>query len=191
MSEYNSKPVGDSTEFTTTPGKVPYPIVLVAIPGVLLVLIALSMGFLYGLVAAGFVYGAMYLLMHSKQATLHRVPATFRVSQAGVEQGGAVIARENIHRVIMRNHVLDAAAGVIVGAMLKQLNEPVGDTKNAAPIAIKYFKKQGCDAPTPRGYNCFFTMQVDSSNSMAQMFNNVPSSVFHKEGGKWEAYPPF
>jgi hypothetical protein len=114
MSEYNSKPAGDSTEFTTTPGKVPYPIVVVAIPGVLLVLIALSMGFLYGLVAAGFVYGAMYLLMHSKQATLHRLPATFRVSQAGVEKGGIVIARENIHRVIMRNHVLDAASGVIV-----------------------------------------------------------------------------
>jgi hypothetical protein len=114
MSEYNSNTVGDSTEFTTTPGKVPYPIVLVAIPGVLLVLIALSMGFLYGLVAAGFVYGAMYLLMHSKQATLYRAPAMFRVSQAGVEKGGVVIARENIHRVIMRNHVLDAAAGVIV-----------------------------------------------------------------------------
>jgi hypothetical protein len=76
-------------------------------------------------------------------------------------------------------------------AMLKQLNEPVGDTKNAAPITIKFFKKQGCDAPTPRGYNCFFTMQVVSTNAMAQMFNNVPSSVFHKEGGKWEAYPPF
>jgi hypothetical protein len=36
------------------------------------------------------------------------------VSQAGVEKGGVVIARENIHRVIMRNHVLDAASGVIV-----------------------------------------------------------------------------
>ena len=114
MSEYNSKPVGDSTEFTTTPGNVPYPIVLVAIPGVLLVLIALSMGFLYGLIAAGFVYGAMYLLMHSKQATLYRTPATFRVSRTGVENGGVAIATENIHRVIMRNHVLDAAAGVIV-----------------------------------------------------------------------------
>jgi hypothetical protein len=76
-------------------------------------------------------------------------------------------------------------------AMFRQLNEPVGDTKNAAPINIKYFKKQGCDAPTPRGVNCFFTMQVASTNALAQMFNNVPSTVFHKEGGKWEAYPPF
>jgi hypothetical protein len=56
----------------------------------------------------------MYLLMHSKQATLYRTPATFRVSRTGVEKGGVAIATENIHRVIMRNHVLDAAAGVIV-----------------------------------------------------------------------------
>jgi hypothetical protein len=76
-------------------------------------------------------------------------------------------------------------------AMLRQLNEPVGDTKNAAPITIKNFKKQGCDAPTPRGVNCFFQMTVVSTNAMAQMYNNVPSTVFHKDGGKWEAYPPF
>jgi hypothetical protein len=34
-------------------------------------------------------------------------------------------------------------------------SKTVGDTKNAAPITIKFFKKQGCDAPTPRGYHCF------------------------------------
>jgi hypothetical protein len=114
MSEYNTKTVGDSTEFTTLPGKVPYPIVLVAIPGFLLVLIALSISFLWGIVAAGFVYGAMHLLMHSKQATLHRAPATFRVSRTGIEKAGLVVSKENIHRVIMRNHVLDAASGIIV-----------------------------------------------------------------------------
>jgi hypothetical protein len=56
----------------------------------------------------------MYLLMHSKQATLHRAPATFRVSRTGIEKAGVVVAKENIHRVIMRNHVLDAASGIIV-----------------------------------------------------------------------------
>jgi hypothetical protein len=114
MSEYNTKNLGDSTEFSTTPGKVPYPIVLVAIPGVLLILIGFAGGIMWGILCAGFVYGAMYLLMHSKQATLHRCPAVFRVSKDGVEKSGALIAKENIHRVIMRNHVLDAAAGTIV-----------------------------------------------------------------------------
>ncbi len=107
---------GLCAEETTTPEKVPAPWLLVAIPGTLLVLIALSMGFLYGLVAAGFVYGAMYLLMHSKQAVQCRMPATFRVSKTGIEVAGTTIPKDAIHRVIVRNHVLKAAGDVIVVA---------------------------------------------------------------------------
>ena len=114
MSEYNTKNVGDSTEFSTIPGKVPYPIVVIAIPGFFLILIGFAAGFIWGVLCAGFVYGAMYLLMHSKQATLHRAPAVFRVNKNGVEKSTALIPRESIHRVIMRNHVLDAASGIIV-----------------------------------------------------------------------------
>jgi hypothetical protein len=114
MSEYNTKPLGDSTEFSTLPDKVPYPIVLVAIPGALLVLFGFAAGFIWGILCAGFVYGAMYLLMHSQQATRYRAPAVFRVDTKGVEKSGALIPKENIHRVIMRNHVLDAASGIIV-----------------------------------------------------------------------------
>jgi hypothetical protein len=114
MSQYNTQKIGDALEFATTPAKVPYPIVVVAIPGVLLVIIGFSIGFIYGLLAAGFVYGAMYLLMHSKQATLYRKPSSFRVAKTGVDIGGSTIPKDTIHRVILRNHVLDAAAGVIV-----------------------------------------------------------------------------
>src|SRR5271156_400465 len=114
MPGYDTQQMGDATEISTTPESVPAPWLLVAIPGGLLVLIALASGFMYGVLAAGFVYGAMYLLMHSKQATLYRAPAKFRVSKRGVEKSGARIPKENIHRVIMRNHVLDAASGIIV-----------------------------------------------------------------------------
>ncbi|MGA8984542.1 MAG: hypothetical protein WB470_17835, partial [Candidatus Acidiferrales bacterium] len=62
MAGYDSQNVGDAVEISTTPEKVPAPWLLVAIPGTLLVLIALSTGFIYGVIAAGFVYGAMYLL---------------------------------------------------------------------------------------------------------------------------------
>jgi hypothetical protein len=55
MPGYESQQVGDATEFSTLPEPVPQPWLLVAIPGTLLVLIALSMGFFYGLIAAGFV----------------------------------------------------------------------------------------------------------------------------------------
>jgi hypothetical protein len=116
MAGYDSQQVGDATEISTTPETVPAPWLLVAIPGTLLVLIALSMSFFGGLIAAGFVYGAMYLLMHSKQATQYRVPARFRVSKTGIEVNGNSIPKDAIHRVIIRNHVLKAAGDVIVVA---------------------------------------------------------------------------
>ena len=81
------------TEFSTTPEEVPLPWALVAIPGTLLVLIAFSMKFFYGLIAIGFCYGAMYLLTHSKQASLYRTPARFRVSKTGVEVGGTTLPK--------------------------------------------------------------------------------------------------
>jgi hypothetical protein len=52
--------------------------------------------------------------MHSKQATLYRTPATFRVSSTGIQVGGATIAKDAIHRVIVRNHILKSAESVIV-----------------------------------------------------------------------------
>jgi hypothetical protein len=116
MAGYESRQVDGATEFSTTPETVPMPVALVAIPGTLLVLIALSIKFIYGVIAAGFCYGAMYLLMHSKQATQYRTPAKFRVSPKGIEIGGTTIAKDAIHRVIVRNHVLKSAEGIIVVA---------------------------------------------------------------------------
>ncbi len=116
MAGYQTQQAGDATEFSTTPEEVPRPWVMVAIPGALLVLIAFASGFIYGLIACGFVYGAMYLLMNSKQATQYRTPAKFRASKAGIEVGGATIPKDAIHRVIVRNHVLKASENIIVVA---------------------------------------------------------------------------
>jgi hypothetical protein len=116
MAGYESRQVDGTTEFSTTPEAVPLPLTLVAIPGALLILIALSIKFIYGVIAAGFCYGAMYLLTHSKQATQYRTPSRFRVSPTGVEIGGTTIAKDAIHRVIVRNHVLKSAEGIIVVA---------------------------------------------------------------------------
>lgn len=116
MAGYDTQQVGDATEISTIPEKVPVPWLLVAIPGALLLVIAFSSGFLWGVIAAGFIYGAMYILMHSKQATQYRTPARFRVSKSGIEVAGTTIPKEAIHRVIVRNHVLKAAENVIVVA---------------------------------------------------------------------------
>ncbi len=40
----------------------------------------------------------------------------YRASKTGIEVGGASIPKDAIHRVIVRNHVLKAAEGVIVVA---------------------------------------------------------------------------
>ncbi len=75
-------------------------------------------------------------------------------------------------------------------AMLYTMNHPTGVT-NSDPITITTFKKQGCDNPTPRGYNCFFTVIVASANIGASMYNNVPSAFFYKDSGKWVMREPF
>jgi len=113
---YQTQQVGDGIEISTMPEPVPQPWLLVAIPGALLVLLAFSQGFIWGAVAVGFIYGAMYILTHSKQATQYRTPARFRVSKAGVEVNGTLIPKDAIHRVILRNHVTKAAESVIIVA---------------------------------------------------------------------------
>jgi hypothetical protein len=116
MAGYDSQQVGDATEISTTPETVPIPWLLIAIPGGLLCLLAFSMSFVGGLIAVGFCYGAIYVLTHSKQATQYRTPARFRVSKTGIEVNGNSIPKDAIHRIIVRNHVKQAASEVIVVA---------------------------------------------------------------------------
>lgn len=77
-------------------------------------------------------------------------------------------------------------------AMLYEMNHEPGVT-NAAPISIKFFKKEACENPTPMGYNCRFEVQVLSTNIGASMYNNVPMAFFYvdKGSGKWAMRPPF
>ena len=75
-------------------------------------------------------------------------------------------------------------------AALYAINHPPGMT-NSDPITIKFFKKEGCEKPTPRGFECHFDWQVASANLGASMYNNISSSIFYKDSGKWAMRPPF
>lgn len=77
-------------------------------------------------------------------------------------------------------------------AALYAINHPPGET-NVAPITIQSFKKEGCENPTPRGYNCSFDWQVASTNIGASMYNNISQAIFYldKDSGKWAMRPPF
>jgi hypothetical protein len=77
-------------------------------------------------------------------------------------------------------------------AMLYEMNHPADGSTIAAPITIKFFKKEACDKPTPQGYNCTFQVQVASSNLAAGFYNDIPGAVFYKDDkGKWQMRPPF
>ena len=76
-------------------------------------------------------------------------------------------------------------------AMLYEINHPPGTTITE-PISIKFFKKEACDKPTPQGYNCTFSVQVESTNTMAGFYGNLPGANFYKDDkGKWQMRPPF
>ena len=77
-------------------------------------------------------------------------------------------------------------------AMLYAMNHPPGITVSDA-VTISFFKKEACDAPTPQGYSCTFTVNVRSANIGASMYNNVPKAFFYKDkdSGKWAMRPPF
>ena len=77
-------------------------------------------------------------------------------------------------------------------AALYAINHPPGMT-NSDPITIKFFKKEGCDNPTPRGFECHFDWQGGSANLGASFYNSISSSVFYKDknSGKWVMRPPF
>jgi hypothetical protein len=78
-------------------------------------------------------------------------------------------------------------------AMEEYFNHPPGVTTPGDPVKISFFKKEACDKPTPQGFNCTLTVTVASANAFAQMYNNLPSGVFHKDkdSGKWMMRPPF
>jgi hypothetical protein len=77
-------------------------------------------------------------------------------------------------------------------AALYAINHPPGIT-NSEPITIKFFKKEACENPTPKGYNCGFDWQVASANIGASMYNNISNAFFYldKDSGKWAMRPPF
>ncbi len=77
-------------------------------------------------------------------------------------------------------------------AMLYAMNHPPGEPAGD-PITITFFKKEACDNPTPKGYNCTFDVKVASKNIGASIYNDIPGAWFYqdKDTGKWAMRPPF
>jgi hypothetical protein len=86
----------------------------------------------------------------------------------------------------------EPSEGQMKDAMDYAMNHPPGEPAGD-PIKIVFFQKEACDAPTPQGYKCTFTVKVTSANIGASMYNNIPFGEFYKdkESGKWKMRPPF
>jgi hypothetical protein len=86
----------------------------------------------------------------------------------------------------------EPSEGQMKDAMDYAMNHPPGEPAGE-PIKIAFFQKEACDAPTPQGYKCTFTVKVTSANIGASMYNNIPFGEFYKdkESGKWKMRPPF
>src|ERR1700687_6001200 len=65
-------------------------------------------------------------------------------------------------------------------AMLYEMNHPPGTTITE-PVSIKFFKKEACDKPTGQGYNCTFSVQVESTNTMAGFSATLPVTISNKK----------
>jgi hypothetical protein len=77
-------------------------------------------------------------------------------------------------------------------AMAYAMNHPPGETVSD-PITIAFFKKEACEPPTAQGYKCTFEVKVESRNSGASIYNNLPFAEFYKDtdSGNWTMRPPF
>ncbi len=86
----------------------------------------------------------------------------------------------------------EPSEGEMKDAMDYAMNHPPGEPAGE-PIKIVFFKKEACDAPTPQGFRCTFTVKVASRNIGASMYNNIPYAEFYKDKGtgKWAMRPPF
>ena len=115
---------------------------------------------------------------------LFALTAVFAFALLGCNGGGSGSAASGSGSEPSESQMKDA----MDYAMNHPPGEPAGD-----PIKIAFFQKEACDAPTPQGYRCTFTVKVTSTNIGASMYNNIPFGEFYKdkESGKWKMRPPF
>jgi hypothetical protein len=104
---YTKDEQGQVTVFTTQPEAVPVPwglLVLPAVPIVGFLFVNVVVSLVFATIIGALVWARMKVF---PAATKHRQPSTFKVSAEGVSIDGKEIKRRDIHRAIIRNHVLD------------------------------------------------------------------------------------
>ena len=111
QSEYAKRQDGDAFVFEVTPAQSPK-FIMIAVGGAVLGLIGLLMGpagwILFLPVAAWAIWFGYY---KDIRPAAHRVSSKFRVSPTAVESGGRVFAKDDIHRLIIKNGLNNQVLG--------------------------------------------------------------------------------
>ena len=103
---YTKNEQGQSTVFVTQPEAVPIPWGLAALgvlPVVIFLFINIATAFVFAAIFAALIWARMKV---GPAARKFRMPSTFSVSSDGVNIEGKSIRQKDIHRAIIRNHVL-------------------------------------------------------------------------------------
>lgn len=111
-SEYEKQREGNATVFKVTPAQAPKFWFMVIFGAILILggLAAMSGGGLPFLLMGGFAF--WYGWFRDQRPKEHRHPSTFRVTGDAVEVEGRRIAKDDIHRFILRNGITDKELGI-------------------------------------------------------------------------------
>jgi len=110
-SEYIKRQEGDSSVFEVTPAQAPK-FLFIVIGGGVLALIGLLMGPLGWIIFLPVgIFGIWFGYFKDVRPAAHRVPSRFRVSPSAIEANGRTFAKDDIHRLIIKNGVNNEVMG--------------------------------------------------------------------------------
>jgi hypothetical protein len=110
-SEYTKRQDGDAFVFEVTPAQSPK-FIMIAVGGVVLGLIGLVMGPVGWIIFLPIGAWAIWFGYYKDiRPAAHRLPSNFRVSQNAVESSGRTFAKNDIHRLIIKNGVNNEVLG--------------------------------------------------------------------------------
>lgn len=106
---YNKAATNDGTKFDISPARVPFPVgaaFFFGIPSILGVLACIAAGDpSFGVIPIVLGVAAIWFIWRGGPASKFREPTTFLVSQDGIAINGRKLPANDIHRLILRNHV--------------------------------------------------------------------------------------
>jgi hypothetical protein len=102
---YTKNNTDKGVEFNTSPEEAPSLLKAIMVPIAIPIFILFAINFMLGLGICAVVGIWMYFSQKSDNVMKYRHPASFSVSREGIRLNGQLYLQEDIHRIIIRNHL--------------------------------------------------------------------------------------